>query len=96
MHIKIKKKVLVCPLDWGLGHATRCIPIIHELIQQGAEVYIAAAPSIKPLLQNEFPQLIFIPVLGYEVKYSRYVTMGIKLFLQLPRLLFLIRKENVW
>ncbi len=35
--------MLVAPLDWGLGHATRCIPIINELIQQGAQVIVAAS-----------------------------------------------------
>ena len=35
-------KVLVAPLDWGLGHATRCIPIIKELTNQGCTVIIAA------------------------------------------------------
>ena len=36
------KKVIVAPLNWGLGHATRCIPIIDELLRQGAEVIIAS------------------------------------------------------
>ncbi|MBU3745270.1 MAG: glycosyl transferase family 28, partial [Sediminibacterium sp.] len=31
-------KVLVAPLDWGLGHATRCIPIIAALLSEGYEV----------------------------------------------------------
>ena len=34
-------KVLVVPLDWGLGHATRCIPVIYELLRQNAEVWLA-------------------------------------------------------
>jgi len=37
-----KLKVLVAPLNWGLGHATRCIPIINELIFQNCDVFIAA------------------------------------------------------
>ena len=35
------KRVLVAPLNWGLGHATRCVPIIHELIQHGLQPYLA-------------------------------------------------------
>ena len=31
-------KILVAPLDWGLGHATRCIPIINELVRQDCTV----------------------------------------------------------
>ncbi|MFL5754395.1 MAG: glycosyltransferase [Bacteroidia bacterium] len=91
-----RKKVLVCPLDWGFGHATRCIPLIHQLLEQNAEVIIAAAPSIKALLQNEFPSLKFTDVFGYEVNYSRALPLNLKLILQAPRLLKLIKKENEW
>jgi len=44
-------KVLVAPLDWGLGHATRCIPIIKELVNQVCTVIIAAICPQKILLQ---------------------------------------------
>ncbi|MEL6987299.1 MAG: glycosyltransferase, partial [Bacteroidota bacterium] len=27
-----EKKILIAPLNWGLGHATRCIPIIKYLL----------------------------------------------------------------
>jgi UDP:flavonoid glycosyltransferase YjiC (YdhE family) len=35
------KRVLIAPLDWGLGHTARCIPIIQELLQQGHQVIFA-------------------------------------------------------
>ena len=91
-----RKKVLVCPLDWGFGHATRCIPIIRSLIQQQAEVIIAAAPSIKSLLQNEFPNLECVDVFGYDVKYSSSLPLEVKLILQVPRLLNVVKRENEW
>jgi hypothetical protein len=62
--------VLVAPLDWGLGHATRCIPIIKELIQQGARVIVAANPGQKTLLKSEFTQIEFIESPGYHIRYS--------------------------
>ena len=61
--------VLVAPLDWGLGHATRCIPIIRELINQGARVSIAASGPQKSLLKQEFPDLDFHDLPGYEISY---------------------------
>ena len=36
-----KPRILVAPLDWGLGHVTRCIPVIYELLKQGSEVWLA-------------------------------------------------------
>ncbi len=91
-----KKRILICPLDWGFGHATRCIPIIRELIQQNAEVIIAAPPALKAIFQKEFPQLTRIDAPAYAVKYSRFFSLPFMLFLQLPRLLYTVKKENKW
>ena len=71
MNQKGPVSVLIAPLDWGLGHATRCIPIIKELINQGARVTIAASGSQKILLNEEFPLLEFIEIPGYEIRYKR-------------------------
>ena len=48
------KKILVAPLDWGLGHATRCIPVIRELLKAGHDVVIAADGRMEHLLREEF------------------------------------------
>ena len=49
-----QKRILICPLDWGLGHATRCIPIIRLLLTKNAEVIIAADAGPLALLKQEF------------------------------------------
>jgi uncharacterized protein (TIGR00661 family) len=87
----------VAPLDWGLGHATRCIPIIRALIASDYEVILAAEGSQAHLLQTEFPALEILPLAGYRVKYSkRKWGLPFKLFIQLPRLYRIIKKENRW
>jgi uncharacterized protein (TIGR00661 family) len=94
---ELKPRVLVAPLDWGLGHATRCIPIICTLIQQNCKVVVAAEGQIKILLQKEFPGLDFIDLKGYRVQYSRYkFWMPFKLLTQFPKILFRIYAENRW
>ena len=55
--MKIHKTILVAPLNWGLGHATRSIPIIYALLADGFEVIIASDGMALTLLQKEFPQL---------------------------------------
>lgn len=93
----LQQKVLVAPLDWGLGHATRCIPIIYELLAVGIEVIIAADGQTKKLLQNEFPELVFIDLQGYNVKYSsNRHWLPATLLLQIPRVLRRIYKEHQW
>ena len=49
-----KPRILLAPLEWGLGHATRCIPIINELIKQNCEVLIAVEGATEHLLKKEF------------------------------------------
>ena len=89
--------MLVAPLDWGLGHATRCIPIIRALIANGFTVLLAAEGAQAHLLQTEFPDLTILPLEGYRVRYSKKRwALPFVLLLQLPRLLRIIRKENRW
>ena len=91
------QKVLVAPLDWGLGHATRCIPIIRDLLQQGYEVCYAAEGAQAALLQQEFPQLSCLPLPGYRVQYSRTKRwLPLKLLLQAPGLIQRINSEHRW
>ncbi len=35
------KNVLICPLNWGLGHVSRIVPIITKLYQRGHHIYVA-------------------------------------------------------
>ena len=54
------RRVLIAPLNWGIGHATRCIPIIKRLLEAGKEVIVAADGYPLLLLQKTFPQLLCI------------------------------------
>lgn len=92
-----KPRILIAPLDWGLGHATRCIPVISVLIKQHYTVIVAAQGAVKTLLQNEFPDLQFVELRGYRVRYSHSkFRMPVKLLLQLPKIFYRIYAENRW
>ncbi|MGC4234096.1 MAG: glycosyltransferase [Niabella sp.] len=92
-----KLKILVAPLDWGLGHTTRCIPIINKLLKKGAEVLLAGNEVQKKILGAEFPQCVFLPLNGYNVKYAGSGgDFMIKMMCQLPRILSVIKVENAW
>src|SRR5690606_16741885 len=87
------KKILICPLDWGLGHATRCVPIINALIGLGHEIIIAADNAPLELLKTTFPQLKSVKMLGYPIRYS-IGSMHIKMLSQIPGFLKSIKKEH--
>lgn len=92
-----KLRILVTPLNWGLGHATRCIPVIRELLAQGCEVIIGSSGPSVVLLKREFPGLHHIEAPAYTVRYSRRKwSFSLKLLLQFPKLKKQVTKENEW
>jgi uncharacterized protein (TIGR00661 family) len=88
---------LVVPLDWGLGHATRCIPIINTLIQYNCTVILAGEGAVETLLQQEFPRLLFLPLKGYRIRYSKSrLGLPVVMALQIPKIIAAIRREHRW
>ncbi len=86
------QKILLAPLNWGLGHATRCIPIIHDLLDRGNEVVLGSDGLALELLRREFPGLQHIELPSYNIDYTGGFTFS---FLkQLPKVLLAIRKEG--
>ena len=81
--------IVIAPLNWGLGHATRCIPIIRFLLENNVNPILASdGPSLE-LLRKEFPQLEYIELPSYEVRYSQKgAFLRYKLLFQFPYLLY--------
>ncbi len=92
-----KLSILVAPLDWGLGHTTRCIPVIKTLLQHGAEVIIAGNKVQEKVLTAEFPDCKFLFLEGYGVAYS-HTRKGFlwKMMQQFPRISSAIKREKKW
>ena len=90
--------ILIAPLDWGLGHATRCIPIINFLLTKGFHVAIAASGPPANLLRQEFPTAEILPIPNYRLRYSAGGSWrnAFKIFFQLPKILISIKRENQW
>lgn len=65
------KKILVAPLNWGLGHATRCIPIIEALENNGYTPIIASDGVALQMLQKEFPHLQSLELPSYHIEYAK-------------------------
>ncbi|MGD9978223.1 MAG: glycosyltransferase [Bacteroidales bacterium] len=66
-----KLNILICPLGWGLGHASRDIPIIELLQQQGHNVIVAADKSSITLVKQRFPGLKYIDFRSLRVRYTK-------------------------
>ncbi len=90
-----KNKILVAPLNWGIGHATRCIPIIQALLKEEYQPIIASDGDALILLQQEFPKLKTYQLPAYNIQYAKKGNyLKIKLAIQTPKILAAIKKEQ--
>lgn len=88
---------MIAPLDWGLGHASRCVPIIHDAIEKGHIVTIAADGAQKKLLQYYFPNASYVSIPRYGINYSKKAwLLPVALFFQLPKIALAIYREHQW
>lgn len=87
-------RIFISPLDWGLGHAARCVPVIRYLLEKGIEVIIGTEGMHLLFLKEHFPQVEFAAFPGYRISYSSYFHAGVKTLLQLPDIRSAINKEH--
>lgn len=88
------KRVLVAPLDWGLGHATRCIPLIRYLLGKKVEVIMGADGRPFHLLSKEFPDMPLVKMPGYAIRYPDKGFMLLKIASQIPAIYERIKQEH--
>jgi uncharacterized protein (TIGR00661 family) len=91
----MKKRILVAPLNWGLGHASRCIPVIRKLEQTGFIPVIASDGMSLRLLQKEFPHLTAVELPSYHITYPQNGRhFKLKMLLNTPALARAISAEK--
>lgn len=89
--------VLVTPLPWGIGHATRLFPILTLLNNRNFTVIVAGDENCKSLVQNSFPNIQVLSAPEYNIRYpktGRY--MAVKILSQLPKIFRVILQEKKW
>lgn len=85
-------KILFVVLNWGLGHATRSSVLIRELVNRGAELYIASDGDAARVLKLEFPQVTHLDLPPYDIRYGGNTILT--LMGQLPRIWRAFGKEK--
>lgn len=88
------KNILICPLDWGLGHATRLVPIIDLFIKKGATVFIGADNRPLAYLKQRFPELRFIRFPGFVPKYPANGSMALAMLKSYPEMVSESKKAH--
>ncbi|MCV6630594.1 MAG: glycosyltransferase [Flavobacteriaceae bacterium] len=91
----MQKNILVAPLNWGLGHASRCIPIIRALQQEGYRPILASDGVALALLEKEFPHLQTICLPSYDITYAKKGKyFKLKLLWDSPKIIDAIKAEK--
>lgn len=85
---------MVAPMDWGLGHATRCIPLIRKLVTHHCEVMIAGSGPSLAMLREEFPSLSAFEIAAYNPVYSASSSLALKMAEQSFKFMLTIQKEH--
>ncbi len=87
------KTIFISPLDWGLGHATRCVPIIKELSINN-KVIIGTSSLNRSFFDKNFPTLQKINLPSYNISYSKNLPVWIKILIQWPKINAVIDEEK--
>lgn len=82
-------RILICPLNWGLGHASRDVLVIQKLLEAGHEVILAGDGMPLQFLETEFPELksIHLPS-SIRITYFKHLPAWLKIFILSPFLLY--------
>ncbi|WBL25962.1 glycosyltransferase [Zunongwangia sp. HGR-M22] len=90
-----KGRILVAALNWGLGHAARCVPIIKALLKNDYEPILASDGDALKLLQREFPHITCLSLPSYNIKYTEDPSnLKWKLLFDSPHILRTIKAEK--
>ena len=85
-------KIIVTPLNWGLGHASRCVPIINHLIENRFVPVLASDGKALEFLSKEFPDLETLQLPSYNISYGRNLKWN--LFKKIGAIRKAIKKER--
>lgn len=88
-------KILVAPLNWGLGHASRCVPLVRRLLDEGHEVVLGGDGESMTLLRRHFPKLRYVYLAPLHLQYSKGSRQVWAMLKALPRLLLWALKDHM-
>jgi len=95
--VPLKERILIAPLDWGLGHATRCVPIIHRQLDAGHEVMLAACGIGAAFFRKQFSGLTLLEdIPSYGISYQDKGSFVWQLVKQVPHIFYVVKAENLW
>lgn len=87
--------ILVAPLNWGLGHASRCVPLVHRFLNEGHEVILGGDGESLTLLRRHFPTLRYVYLAPLQLRYSKGKRQVLAMVKALPSIVSWAYKDHV-
>jgi hypothetical protein len=87
-------RVLICPLDWGMGHTTRMIPVADRLIREGHDVTFGGSEKQLALIRSDLPAAATMPFAGFTTRYSTWLPMYIYTAFRIPAFFIALIREH--
>lgn len=91
----VNQRILLSPLNWGMGHVARCIGLIHQLQNQGNELFIACEEAQKVVFEEYFEGITFISHSGYPFYFGGKGHFGLDLLRRMKSLSKRMKQERV-
>lgn len=88
-------KILIAPLNWGLGHASRCVPLVQRFLDEGHEVILGGDGESLTLLRKHFPKLRYVYLAPLHLRYSKGSRQVLAMLRALPRILMWSYKDHI-
>lgn len=90
-------KICIAPLDWGLGHATRCIVLANALQSMGHTVFMASEGGHAIVLKEALPDIHHLTLKGYRIRYAKNsFWWAASILFQIPKIIYSIYYEYRW
>lgn len=85
--------VLIAVLDWGWGHAHRCLPIVEACLEKGYRLTLASGRDVIQRLHSIFPEIETLELPTYQGQY-RWNNMAMNIAMKSPALIQALEAEQ--
>lgn len=90
------QRILIAALDWGMGHTTRCVAVIKQLMAQNNMVFFAGNEQQTRFMRREFDGLKTLDLEGYGVQLDARKSTYWQMFVQLGKIKRTIKREQLF
>lgn len=88
------QKILLCPLNWGIGHATRMVAYAKQLEKADNTILVAGADEVLAIFKEELPHVERFHLEDIHVHYSKSNKTVRKLLFYAPLFLLSLYKQH--